>query len=316
MKSIILLIILVAAGIIGLSSALYVVDETEQVIILRFGEVQAVKRTPGLNIKLPFVDVVVTLDKRILRIDAPPVAMPDIEKENLVIDSYARYRITDPVKFRKTLRTESNARSRMADIVTSSLRTEVARRDRIEIIGAEPVLNPNGSQLVDAEGVPIFIGTETRGEILLAVLTDVRQQVQEQDLGIEITDVRLKRADFPDEVTPSIYTRMRAERNRIASKFRAEGDEKELKIRADADKQSTIILAEAQNTSNEIRGEGEAEAIKILADALNKDPDFFAFRKSLEAYKNILNNDTTVILSTESDLFKYLQGPYVSKWLD
>jgi membrane protease subunit HflC len=313
MKSIILLIILVAAGIIGLSSALYVVDETEQVIILRFGEVQAVKRTPGLNIKLPFVDVVVTLDKRILRIDAPPVAMPDIEKENLVIDSYARYRITDPVKFRKTLRTESNARSRMADIVTSSLRTEVARRDRIEIIGAEPVLNPNGSQLVDSEGVPIYIGTETRGEILLAVLADVRGQVQEQDLGIEITDVRIKRADFPDEVTPSIYTRMRAERNRIASKFRAEGDEKELKIRADADKQSTIILAEAQKTSNEIRGEGEAEAIKILADALNKDPDFFAFRKSLEAYNNILNTDTTVILSTESDLFKYLQGPYATQ---
>ena len=313
MKGLILLIIIVAAGIIGLSSALYVVDETEQVIILRFGEVQDIKRTPGLNIKVPFIDVVVTFDKRILRIDAPPVAMPDIEKENLVVDSYARYRITDPVKFRKTLRTENNARSRLADIVTSSLRTEVARRDRIEIIGAEPVLSEIGTQVVDTEGIPIYVGTETRNEILMVVLADVRQQVTEQDLGIEITDVRIKRADFPDEVTPSIYTRMRAERNRIASRFRAEGDEKELKIRADADKQATIIKAEAQKTSNEISGEGEAEAISILAESLNKDPDFFSFRKSLEAYKNILSSDTTVILSAESDIFKFLEGPYITK---
>ena len=203
MKGLILLIIIVAAGIIGLSSALYVVDETEQVIILRFGEVQDIKRTPGLNIKVPFIDVVVTFDKRILRIDAPPVAMPDIEKENLVVDSYARYRITDPVKFRKTLRTENNARSRLADIVTSSLRTEVARRDRIEIIGAEPVLSEIGTQVVDTEGIPIYVGTETRNEILMVVLADVRQQVTEQDLGIEITDVTVS---YTHLTLPKIYS--------------------------------------------------------------------------------------------------------------
>ena len=132
---------------------------------------------------------------------------------------------------------------------------------------------------------------------------------RDEPFGIDIVDVRIKRADFPDSVTPTIVTRMRAERNRIATKFRSEGDEEDLKIRAGANKEREIILANADREGNQIRGEGEAEAIRILAEALEEDPEFFAFRRSLEAYRKFLSQQTTVILSSEADIFKFLQGP-------
>ena len=311
MKGLIALGIIIIAGLIVLSQALYVVDVTEQVVILRFGEVISERPNPGLYTKAPFVDTVIRYDRRVLRIDARPVAMPDIEKENLEIDSYARYRIVDPVQFRKTLRTEDIARSRLGDIVTSSLRSEVARRDRIDIIGAKPLIDPATGQQMVVNGIPQVEGTETRTEILQKVLADVKKTIDEEKepFGIDIIDVRIKRADFPDEVTPSIYTRMRAERNRIAAGFRADGDKKELEIRADADRRATVIRAEAQRDSNRIRGEGEGEAIRILADALNQDPEFFAFRRSMDAYRKVFSQQSTVILPADAPLFQYLESP-------
>jgi membrane protease subunit HflC len=311
MKGLIGLGVILIAAIIVLVQSVYIVDVTEQVVILRFGEVVGLRPDPGLYVKAPFVDTVVRYDKRVLRIDAPPVPMPDIEKENLVIDSYARYRIVDPVQFRKTLQTEDNARSRLGDIVTSGLRSEVARRDRIEIIGAEPLLDPpTGIQIVE-KGIPQIQGTEARTEILENVLEVVKRSIAEEDtpFGIQMIDVRIKRADFPDEVTPSIYTRMRAERNRIAAGFRADGDEKELIIRADADREAAVIRAEAQRDSSQVRGEGEAEAISILAEALNQDPEFFAFQRSLQTYRKGLPTGTTVILTEDAPFLDYLLGP-------
>ena len=310
MKGVIGLGVILIAAIIVLVQSVYIVDVTEQVVILRFGEVVGLRPNPGLYLKAPFVDTVVRYDKRVLRIDAPAVPMPDIEKENLVIDSYARYRIVDPVQFRKTLVTEDNARSRLGDIVTSGLRSEVARRDRIEIIGAQPLLDANGIQIVD-RGIPQIEGTEARTEILENVLDVVKRSIAEEDtpFGIQMIDVRIKRADFPDEVTPSIYTRMRAERNRIAAGFRADGDEKELIIRADADREAAVIRAEAQRDSSQIRGEGEAEAISILAEALNQDPEFFAFQRSLQTYRKGLPTGTTVILTEDAPFLNYLLGP-------
>ena len=307
-------VILIAVIIVSVQSV-YIVDVTEQVVILRFGEVVGLRPDPGLYVKAPFVDTVVRYDKRVLRIDAQPVPMPDIEKENLVIDSYARYRIVDPVQFRKTLQTEDNARSRLGDIVTSGLRSEVARRDRIEIIGAQPLLDAQtGIQIVD-RGIPQIEGTEARTEILENVLDVVKLSIAEEDekFGIEMIDVRIKRADFPDEVTPSIYTRMRAERNRIAAGFRADGDEKELIIRADADREAAVIRAEAQRDSSQIRGEGEAQAISILAEALNQDPEFFAFQRSLQTYRKGLPTGTTVILTDDAPFLNYLLGPDAPK---
>ena len=410
MRNLIIAGVLIIVAIVLVTQSLYVVDETEQVIITRFGDVQDVHRTAGLRAKAPFVDSVVRLDRRLLRIDADPESMRDKRKENLEIDSYARYRIVEPVQFRKTLITEDNAFSRLGDIVNSTLREEIALLERSEIIGAEAVLDAFGNPREDEEGLPLFEGTETRTALLREVLDGVRLRVEaeetnrellipaslqgeatfpfavgqqildadntdrdsnlntgvgtadirvldgpdgggtegfdvivklwepatktitfgvqpgetlnegdsfrvqyfverDESFGIEIVDVRIKRADFPDTVTPSIFTRMRAERNRIATRFRAVGDQRDLEIRANANKNREVILADADKASNELRGEGEAEAIRILAEALEKDPEFFAFRRSLEAYRTFLNTGTTVILSADSDLFRFLDSP-------
>ena len=309
MKILVVLGGLALVALIVVSQSLYVVDVTEQVIITRFGNPQSVTSTPGLFLKAPFVDTVLRFDKRVLRIDAPAVSMPDIEKQNMTIDSYARYRIVDPLQFFKTLQTKNTARTRLGDIVTSSLRDEIARSSRTEIIGAERVLDENDVPVIDDDGLPILEPSESRTELLDNVFKAAEKRVQEGQFGVEIIDVRMKRADFSDRVQDSIYNRMRAERNRIATRFRSEGEEEDLKIRAQANKQREIILAEAERIGSEVRGRGEAEAIRILADALNRDPEFFAFRRSLESYQKFMNQRTTVILSSDADVFKFLQEP-------
>ena len=309
MRKLIIAAVIIIVALVVLRQTLYVVDVTEQVIILRFGEVVNTEESPGLNVKLPFVDTVVRLDRRVLRIDAPPVSMPDQDKENLVIDIYARYRIVDPVQFRKTLQNELNARSRLGDIVTSTLRDRVALRDRTDIIGAKPLLDDLGVPVTDIEGLPLVEGQETRTEILDEVLAAVRETTGGDNFGIEIIDVRIKRADFPEAVTASIFTRMRAERNRIAARFRAQGEEEDRKIRATTDRERDVILAVAQRESNRVRGEGEAEAIRILAEALNSDPEFFAFRRSLLSYQIQIKGQDTIVFSADSPLFRYLPGP-------
>ncbi|HZC01938.1 MAG TPA: protease modulator HflC, partial [Gammaproteobacteria bacterium] len=309
MRALIVIAVLAIIGLIVLRQTVYVVDETEQVVITRFGEVRVVQTTPGLSVKMPFVDVITRLDKRVLRIDAQPAALPDRDKQNLIIDLYARYRITDPIQFRKTLQTETFARSRLADIVISTLRDRIALRDRFDIIGSSPALDEQGAPVVDDEGLTLVEARETRTEILNEVLETVKRRTEEQEFGIEMIDVRIKRADFPESVADSIYTRMRAERNRIATRFRAEGEEEDLKIRAGANREREVILAEAERQSSQIRGEGEAEAIRTLAQALNQDPDFFAFRRSLEAYQKFLSQQDTIILSANAPLFRYLGTP-------
>ena len=309
MKILVVLGGLALVTLIVVAQSLYVVDVTEQVLITRFGDPQTVTTTPGIYLKAPFVDTALSFDKRVLRIDAPAVSMPDIDKQNMTIDSYARYRIVDPLQFFKTLQTENTARTRLGDIVTSSLRDEIARSSRTQIIGAERVLDANGVPVIDEDGLPIIEASESRSELLENVFEASKARVKEGQFGVEMIDVRMKRADFSDRVQDAIYNRMRAERNRIATRFRSEGEEEDLKIRAQANKQREIILAEAERTGNEVRGKGEAEAIRILADALNQDPEFFAFRRSLESYQKFLNQQTTVILSSDADLFKFLQEP-------
>ena len=308
MRALVVLAVLAIIGLIILRQSFFIVDETEQVIVLRFGEVQNVITAPGLNVKAPFLDQVIRLDKRVLRIDAPTAALPDRDKQNMSIDLYARYRITNPVQFRRTLQNDLNARSRLGDIVVSTLRDQVALRDRFQIVGSRPILDEAGAPVVDEEGLQVVEASESRTEMLQDVLSIVQRRTGPNDLnfGIEVIDVRMKRADFPDSVTPSIHTRMRAERNRIATRFRAQGEEQDLRIRAAADRQREVILAEADRESNQIRGEGEARAINILAQALNRDPDFFAFRRSLQAYQNFLSQQDTIILSADAPLFRFL----------
>ena len=286
MMRIILVVVAVAVIAVG-SSGLFTIDETEQGIVIQFGKFVRTVQEPGLHMKLPFVQNVVTYDKRLLRYDAAPAEFLTRDKKALVVDTYARYRISDPLKFFQTMRDQLRAHARLDAIISSSLREAVASHDQSDII------------------------TDKREPIMADVMKQTR--VRTEEFGMEIADVRIKRTDFPREIAESIYARMRAERGRISKRYRSEGAEEQLKIKAETDKQRTIIIAEAQRQSEEIRGKGDGEAIRIYAEALRQDPEFYAFIKSLEIYKASLKEGSKVVLSTESSLFQYLESPRVGR---
>ncbi|MDP7160007.1 MAG: protease modulator HflC [Dehalococcoidia bacterium] len=349
-----LLIVLIIGGVVA-SQALYKVDETQVAIVTRLGEFRESKTTPGLGIKVPFIESVTKLDKRLLRVDAPPASLLTLDKRTLVIDAYARYRITDPLVFFRALRTESNAEARVGDIVNSSLRREVALDLQSEIIDEtrEEIMArvTASSKLLDIQraeaealpgglrnpGLTIVIAARAVGEgeepirdrvptpdQLESIINSpapldfdlggesFRYRVPLRDqFGIEIFDVRIKRADFPVGVASSVFDRMRAERERIASAERAEGAQIDLEKRAEVDRQVQIITQSAQGNSARIVGEAEGEAITILSEQLGRDPEFYAFTRSLEAYKDLLEDDATLILNVDSDLWRYLESPLV-----
>ena len=304
---------LVIFAIIMFSCSVYTVDETEQAILTRFGEVKGgVKTDPGLYFKAPFnIDKVTTYDKRLLRIDAPPQEMLDVNLLLLDIDVYARYRIVEAVQFRKTLNTEENARRVLGQKVNAALRAEVAQLRRSEIIGGDVQTDEEGLAITDDEGNAEVTATESRTEMLDRVLASVVADLADEpeDFGVIMLDVRIKRADFPAAVSGRVFARMESEREKIARRLRAEGEERSRTIRAEANRDVEVILAEADRTSNRLRGDGEARAIAILAEALGEDPEFFAFRRSLEAYRKFFDSGTTVILSAEADLFTFLDSP-------
>ena len=311
MRTLVIIGVLVIVGLIVTTQSLFTVDETEQVIVTRFGEVREVRKNPGLYLKVPFVDSVTSYDKRVLRIDAPADSFLDKDTDILEIDVYARYQIVDPVQFRKTLITESNARDVLGNRINAALRAVIATRDREEIIGGKLERDELDNPVVDEAGNTIVEPTESRTEILaevLAAVTDALEQEPEQ-FGIVMIDVRVKRADFPSEVANEIFERMRSDRLKIATGLRSEGEEESKKIRAIASRDREVLLANADKESSIRRGAGEAEAIRILAEALQRDPEFFAFRRSLEAYKAFFNERTTVILPADSELFRFLEQP-------
>ena len=298
--------------IITLTTALYVVDETEQVVVTRFGEVRDIRTDPGLYLKAPFgIDRVTSYDRRVLRIDAPSARFLDQDINIMQIDVYARYRITNPREFLQTLVTEVRAGELLGNRINAALRAEIAERRREEIIGGDVELDAEGNPITDDEGNSLVRPTNTRTEILDKVLIAVQEELGQEDppFGVAMIDIRIKRADFPDEVAGRIFERMRSDREKIARRLRAEGEEEARRRRAAADREVEVILASADRDSNRLRGEGEAEAISILADALNQNPEFFAFRRSLDAYRRFLNQQSTMILSSESDLFEFLQSP-------
>ena len=311
MRILVIIGVLVIVGLIVTTQSLFTVDETEQVIVTRFGEVREVRRNPGLYLKVPFVDSVTSYDKRVLRIDAPADSFLDKDTDILEIDVYARYQIVDPIQFRKTLITESTARDVLGNRINSALRAVIATRDREEIIGGKLERDELDNPVVDEAGNTIVEPTESRTEILaevLAAVTEALKQEPEQ-FGIVMIDVRVKRADFPSEVANEIFERMRSDRLKIATGLRSEGEEESKKIRAIASRDREVLLANADKESSIRRGAGEAEAIRILAEALQRDPEFFAFRRSLEAYEAFLNERTTVILPADSELFRFLEQP-------
>ena len=293
------IVIVLLLAILG-PQALFTVDETQLVVVTRFGEIQEIHTTPGLKVKAPFLESVNRFDRRVLRIDTPPRILNDVEKQNLVIDAYSRYRITEVRKFFEKLRTLNGAGDRIGSIVTNKLKEEIALRTRAEIIGGQTQAGTN-----------TVIPTNSRQEILDKVVVEANAEVgpEGEDFGIEIIDVRIKRAEFPEDALPNIFARMRAERDRISRETRALGAEEDARIRAKAERDRTIILADAQRQANITRGEGEARAIEIFAQALEQDPEFFAFQRSLEAYREFLSTDSTVLLSSDAELFQYLEEP-------
>ena len=291
----------------GGQGALFSVDETQLVVVTRFGEIRGIHTSPGLKVKAPFIDSVNTFDKRLLRVDVPPSRLPDVNKEFLDIDAYARYKITDVRKFFEKLQNLDRAEDRIGRIVVSALRDEIGNKTKEEIIGArveETVDEETG------EKVRTVIASDSRQDILDRVLAAADNAVKstENDWGIAILDVRMKRADFPEAAKLNIFNRMRAERERISREFRAQGQEERDTIEAAANKERTIILAEAERDAARLRGEGEGEAIEIFARALEQDPEFFAFERSLQAYRKFLSTNTTVILSSDAELFQVLEG--------
>ena len=273
----ILIILVVVLAVFIVPQILFVVDETQVTVVTRFGEpVRSIKK-PGLYVKTPFVERVNYLEKRLLIFDAPPDSLLTKDKKRLVIDVYARGRIVNPLRFVETVNNESRAATRAIDIIASELRREIGLDNQSEII------------------------KDSREQIMNKVKLAVGPKLL--DLGIEIVDVRLKRADFPGEIANSIYERMKAERKRKADAERAAGTKADLEKRASVDKQAIVILSEATRDSDIIRGCGEAEAISIFAVALQQDKEFYTFQRSLETYKSHLA-DSTMFVGSSSDLGK------------
>ena len=311
MRNLVIAGVLVILALIVITQSLFIVQETEQVVVTRFGDVQSVHTSPGLYFKAPFVDSVINYDRRLLRIDAPPSQFLDRDINILEIDVYGRFRINDPRAFLQTLTTEENARSILAQRINSSLRAEVAERSREEIIGGDVELDESGEPVTDDEGNSRVQPTNSRTELLQDVIAAVQANLAQEDpsFGVEMIDVRIKRADFPQQVAGRIFERMRSDREKISRRLRAEGEEEARTRRAAADRDVEVILAGADRDASRLRGDGEAQAISILAESLNKDPEFFSFRRSLDAYKAFLNQRTTVILSSDAPIFRFLQSP-------
>lgn len=279
-------LIWIGASILGvvmvLSMVTFTVDETNQAVVVRMGEPVRVVKEPGLHFKLPFpVETVHKFDKRLLEYDSAPAQIYTKDKKNLIVDNYARWRIVDPLAFLKTVRTEAGALSRLDDIVYAVLREELGRHTLSEVVAKNR-------------------------ELIMRTVTQKCDAATEK-LGIEVVDVRIKRADLPKENERYVFDRMRAERHKMANQYRSEGEEMALKIRAQTDLEKRRILAEAYRKAEEIKGEGDAEASRIYAEAYKKDPEFYAFIRSLQAYDAVMDSSTVLVLPPEGPFFRYLR---------
>ena len=278
------IVVLLVAALVVAYSALFTVYQTEQALVLRLGNPQAPVTTPGLHVKAPFIDTVVFIDRRILDLEAPAQEVIASDQKRLVVDAFARYRIKDALRFYQTLGSIQGANSQLAILLNSALRrvlgevtfTHVVRDQRAELMSRI-------RELVDHEST---------------------------SYGIEVVDVRIRRADLPEQNSQAVYQRMQTERQREAAEFRAQGAQRAQEIRSRADREVTVLVAEATSQSEQIRGEGDATRNQIFADAFNKDPDFFAFYRSMQAYEaSLKSGDTRLLLKPDTNFFRYFNDP-------
>jgi membrane protease subunit HflC len=278
-RLIIIGIVVIVIGVI-VSDTLFTVQQTKQALVLEFGKPVNVITEPGLKVKVPFIQNVVEYDRRVLEFDPAAEELILSDQKRLKVDVYVRYKITDPLRFYQTVLGEEGVRARLSSVVNSVLR-----------------------------GV---LGNATLASVLSEDRIRIQSEMQEQvnasvkDFGVQIVDVRLRRADLPDQAAQAVFARMRSEREREARDFRAQGYERAQQIRASADRERTVLLAEAQRQADIIRGEGDRENVRITADAYGRDADFYRFYRSMQAYRESLrNDDTTMVLSPDSDFFRY-----------
>ena len=290
-------------------SALYQVEQQEYGLETRFGKVQNIRTEPGLYLKAPFIDSVQRIDKRTLRADIPPREVPDRDKERLIIDTVIRYKITDPLQFRVTLRNEATARERLQNILYSAMRDTVAQHDRTDIIGARARLDADGKPANNEEGLPIFDSlVDTRDAIARDIQDRMEDAVTSQGYGIHIISTDIKRADFPPQVRSSIIERLRTERQRVAAKHRADGEEEYRKRTASVQRDADILIAEARRDARETRGEGDAEAIRTVQETLAQDPEFYRLIRTLESYERSIQPGALLILTGENAYLDILVG--------
>ena len=278
-RTISILVIIVAVFFV-INASYFYVDQRLQAIVLQFGEPIRVIKEPGIQFKIPFVQNVEFFDKRLLLFDNPVEEIISADKKRLIVDSFARYRIEDPLRYFQTIRFESTLTNRLGSIINDSLRQVLGR------VPLKSVISEKRSVLL--EEVAILVSAAAK------------------DFGLQIEDVRIRRADLPPANSEAIFRRMQTERQQEASQYRAEGEEQSRILKAQAEKEKTILLADAERTSDILRGEGDGEKNKILGEAFSKDPEFFSFYRSMQAYITAISaEDTTMILSPDSTFFEY-----------
>jgi membrane protease subunit HflC len=276
-------ILLIAALIVGYSS-LFTVYQTQQALVVRLGKVVRVVDEPGLNVKLPFIDNVIDIDKRILDLEASAQEVIASDQKRLVVDAFARYRIKDPLRFFQTLGSKPAADSQLNILLNSALRRVLGESTFIQVVRDE------------------------RADLMARIRDLINHEAA--SYGIEVVDARIRRADLPEQNSQAVYQRMQTARQREAAEYRAQGLQQAQEIRSKADREVTVLVADATSKSEQIRGEGDATRNKIFADAFNKDPDFFSFYRSMQAYENGLKpNDTRMVLNPDSNFFRYFNDP-------
>ena len=274
-------VLIIAAILVTINLCVYTISMVEQAVITQLGKPVKNVDEPGLHFKIPFIQKITKFPKQLLDYDSAPTEILTKDKKNLLIDNYAKWRILNSLKLLQTVRDTNGAQSRLDDIIYSELRVELGRHNLIDIVST------------------------TRDEIMKLVTKRTNEKAKEY--GITVLDVRIKRADMPQEIANSIYNRMRTERERIAKEYRAQGKEEAQKIRAKTDKEKIVLLAEAYKKEQGIRGEGDAESIKIYAKSLEKDPEFYSFIRSMEAYKILFKEKSTIILPPDTEFFRFLK---------
>lgn len=289
--------------LIVLSSALYTVDQTQQVVITQFGDPIRVVKDPGLHIKTPFIQQATTFEKRILEWDGRATQIPTKDKKFILVDTYARWKITDPLKFYQSVGGELGAQTRLDNVIDAAVRDIVTEQLLIEVVrnSNQPLVQSEGEE-IEREVLVIEKGREQLTREILERALEMTPQY-----GIELIDVRVKHINYVQSVREKVFSRMIAERERIAEQYRSEGRGEHSKILGDMKRDLQKITSEAYRTSQVIKGKADGQSTKIYADAYSKDPEFYSFLKALESYPEVLGKDTWLILTTDSDFFRYLK---------